>query len=163
MFSMIRHRADVWMLALVLGLAPLAVDAQQDAEGSAPTFKEGDVITAENVDALRPYLPEEFWDNRDFFFHDGMQLEIGPFYRDYSQSDQYKAMTEKHKGQSKIGPDNSLENYVAGQPFPMEEIDCIGDPQAGVKIMWNHDYKWSGAGGNVSFYYSYWDRGEELP
>ncbi|MDG2049322.1 MAG: DUF1329 domain-containing protein [Myxococcota bacterium] len=163
MLSTIRHRANVWLLALVMGLAPLAVQAQQDAEGSAPTFKEGDIITAENVDALRPYLPEEFWDNRDFFFHDGMQLEIGPFYRDYSQSDQYKAMTQKYKGQSKIGPDNSLENYVAGQPFPMEEIDCTGDPQAGVKIMWNHDYKWSGAGGNVSFYYSYWDRGEELP
>ena len=123
MLSTIRHRANVWLLALVMGLAPLAVQAQQDAEGSAPTFKEGDIITAENVDALRPYLPEEFWDNRDFFFHDGMQLEIGPFYRDYSQSDQYKAMTEKYKGQPKIGPDNSHENYVAGQPFRWEETN----------------------------------------
>jgi hypothetical protein len=92
-----------------------------------------------------------------------MQLEIGPFFRDYSGPKEYKAATAKHKGQPRIGPDNSLENYVAGQPFPMDEIDCTGDPQAGVKIMWNFDYAWSGAGGNASFYYSYWDRGEELP
>jgi hypothetical protein len=45
----------------------------------------------------------------------------------------------------------------------MEEIDCLGDPEAGVKIMWNFDYRWSGAGNTASFFYSYWDRGEELP
>ena len=45
----------------------------------------------------------------------------------------------------------------------MDEIDCTGDPEAGAKIMWNHDYQWGGGGGGASFYYSYWDRGEQLP
>ncbi len=147
--------------ALALAAAPAL--SQEDAGGAGPTFQEGDVITFEKIDALRRYLPDEFWNNRDFFFYEGMQLEIGPFFRDYSQSDVYKAATKKYAGTARLGPDGSLENYTAGQPFPMDQIDCLGDPDAGAKIMWNFDYAWVGAGGQTSFYYSYWDRGEELP
>ena len=139
------------------------VTAQEDAGGAGPTFQEGDVITFEKIDAIKPYVPDEFWNNRDFFFYEGMQLEIGPFYRDYSGSDAYKHQTEKHKGEPRIGPDGSLENYVSGQPFPVDDIDCLGDPNAGVKYMWDFDYRWNGAGNKGTFYYSYWDRGEELP
>ena len=45
----------------------------------------------------------------------------------------------------------------------MDKIDCKGDPQAGAKIIWNFDYQWEGDGTNSRYYYSYWDRGEELP
>jgi len=155
-------RALIALVLFAIALSP-AASAQQDAGDSGPSFKEGDVITFDNVDAIRRYLPSEFWANRDFFFYEGMQLEIGPFQRDYSPSDVYKQATEKFRGQPKIGPDGSLQNYVAGQPFPMEEIDCATDPQAGVKIMWNFDYAWDGDGASASFWYSYWDRGEELP
>ena len=126
-------------------------------------FKEGDVISYADVGKLKPYLPKEFWNNRDFFFYEGMQLEIGPNQADYSPADVYKAATEKYRGQPRIGPDDSLENYIAGQPFPMEDIDCLGDPDAGTKIMHNHSYQWRGAATHTRFYYSYWDRGEELP
>ena len=148
---------------LCLMLSPGAVVAQEDAGSGGPAFREGDVITFDNVDSLRQYLPDEFWANRDFFFYEGMQLKIGPFQRDYTPSDVYKAATEKFKGQAKVGPDGSLVNYTAGQPFPMADIDCLGDPQAGVKIMWDFDYQWSGDGASAKFWYSYWDRGEELP
>ncbi|MGH0034392.1 MAG: DUF1329 domain-containing protein [Myxococcota bacterium] len=151
------------LLAWGLVALPTASLAQEDAGGMGPTFKEGDVITFDNLEAIRPYLPEEFWNNRDFFFYEGMQLEIGPFYRDYTPAKQYEDATAKFKGQAKIGPDNSLENYTAGQPFLNEEIDCQGDPQAGTKIIWNFDYQWEGDGANSRYYYSYWDRGEELP
>jgi hypothetical protein len=92
-----------------------------------------------------------------------MQLEIGPMQQDYSPAPEFTAATERFRGQPRIGPDGSLENYSAGMPFPIEEIDCLGDPDAGVKIMWSYDYQWRGAGGSANFYYSYWDRGEELP
>jgi hypothetical protein len=151
------------LAAMMLMWSAAGALAQQDAEGTGPSFKEGDVITMDKLESIRPYLPEQFWNNRDFFFYEGMQIEVGPFYRDYSGAEAYDAATAKFKGQPKIGPDESLENYVGGQPFPMDEIDCTGDPQAGVKIMWNFDYTWGGAGGTASFYYSYWDRGEELP
>ncbi|TFG97247.1 MAG: hypothetical protein E4H11_02195 [Myxococcales bacterium] len=93
------------------------------------------MIGWKEIQRLEPYLPEEFWSNRDFFCYEGMQLEIGPFDYDYSPSKEYLAATERTRGQPRIGPDNSLENYTAGQPFPIEEIDCATDSNAGAKIM----------------------------
>jgi hypothetical protein len=137
--------------------------AQEDVTATGPAFNEGDVITYDSVESLRPYLPEEFWSNRDFFFYEGMKLTIGPSYRDYSQPKEFSAATERFKGQARIGPDDSLENYTAGEPFPIDEIDCTGDPQAGAKIIWDFDYRWRGDGTQTHFFYSYWDRGEQLP
>jgi hypothetical protein len=149
--------------ALALALPAAAQDAPQDAGVAGPPFEEGDVITFDKLESIRKYLPPEFWANRDFFFYEGMKLEIGPFYRDYSPAQAYKDATQQFAGQPQIGPDNSLENYTAGQPFPMEQIDCKNDPQAGVKIMWNFDYQWEGDGTDTQYFYSYWDRGEQLP
>jgi hypothetical protein len=154
-----------WFFSLVLSLALAApVAAQQEDVGpGAPTFKEGDVITMDKLESLKPFLPPEFWANRDFFFYEGMKLEVGPFYRSYAPPPEFQAATEQFKGQARIGPENSLENYTAGEPFPMDQIDCLGDPQAGAKVIWNYDYQWGGDGSTASYYYSYWDRGEELP
>jgi hypothetical protein len=131
-----------------------------------PQFQEGDILSLDEVRKLEPFLPEEFWDNRDFFFYEGMQLEIGPTMigptmRDYSPSGPFQAATEKYRGQPRVGPDHSLENYTAGRPFPVEEIDCRSDPLAGAKIMW--DFVSNGGDGQAHFFYSYWDRGEQLP
>jgi hypothetical protein len=150
-------------LALALCLASPALAQQAEDAIGAPSFKQGDIITMDKVDSLKNFLPPEFWANRDFFFYEGMKLEIGPFFADYSPADAYKAATKKFAGQSKIGPAASLENYTAGQPFPMEQLDCKGDPEAGTKIIWNFDHRWNGDGAAASYYYSYWDRGEELP
>jgi hypothetical protein len=151
---------------LLLGLAclagPVAAQQAEDAIG-APTFKEGDVIGLDRIESLKNYLPPEFWTNRDFFFYEGMKLEIGPFYKDYTPAQAYEDATQKFAGQSTIGPENSLEGYTAGQPFPLDQIDCKGDPQAGSKIAWNFDHRWTGDGARAKYYYSYWDRGEELP
>jgi hypothetical protein len=157
-----RIRVGMLITGLVgLGFA-LPAAAVEEA-GAAPQFKEGDVITFDQIEKLKPYLPEEFWDNRDFFFYEGMKMTIGPTNADYGTPPEYNAATEKFKGQARIGPDGSLENYTAGQPFPIDSIDCKGDPQAGVKIMWDFDYQWQGAGGGANWFYSYWDRGEQLP
>jgi hypothetical protein len=152
------------LLALSTALAVAAPTAQaaEDAGALVPQFQPGDVITFDQVDKLKPFLPPEFWDNRDFFFYEGMQLEIAPP-GDYSEAKEFKAATERFKGQPRIGPDNSLENHIAGTPFPQETIDCKGDPQAGDKWIWNFDYQWDGDGARASFFYSYWDRGEQLP
>ncbi len=158
-----RHPVAILGTAFFALVAALPAAAVEDAGGVAPLFKEGDIISLDQVDKLKPFLPEEFWDNRDFFFYEGMQLEIGPTNYDYGPPPEFKAATQQFKGQSRIGPDGSLENYTAGEPFPMEEIDCKGDPQAGLKIMWNFDYQWQGAGGGANWFYSYWDRGEQLP
>ena len=148
------------LAALLTGAAESRAAAADDA-GVVPSFKEGDVIGLGDVEKLKPFLPAEFWDNRDFFFYEGMQLQIGPTQADYSGSEQFENATRRFAGQARIGPDDSLENYTAGRPFPMDQIDCAKDPQAGAKIMWN--FQSGGGDGHASFFYSYWDRGEQLP
>ncbi len=151
-------------LAVTLVLAASSAFAQEDVKPGAPSFKEGDVISLDKIEQIKPFLPPEFWDNRDFFFYEGMQLEVGPSYVDYSPADVYKQATTKFSGDVKLGPESSLVGYTAGQPFPVEKIDCKGDPQAGAKVAWDFVLRWEGFGGvPVDFYYSYWDRGEELP
>jgi hypothetical protein len=148
----------------VLLLLPVPLRAQEPAAEDAlpgPPFEEGDIIDFASVEKLESYVPPEFWKNREYFFYEGMQMEIGPFYRDYSEAPVYREATEMHAKSASIGRDGSLEGYVAGRPFP--EIDCKGDPQAGLKIVWNFARRWSGDGGATSFFYSYWDRGERLP
>ena len=156
---------SAWITSAILAVASLSLpaSAQEDTGAKTPTFKEGDVIGIDKIDSLKPFLPEEFWSNRDFFFYEGMKLEVGPFFRDYSPSDAYKAASTKFAGQAKVGPAESLENFTAGAPFTMDKIDCKGDPEAGAKIIWNFDYQWEGDGSSSRYYYSYWDRGEELP
>jgi len=138
--------------------------AAPDADSAnAPQFREGDVLDQEDIGVLRPFLPPEFWAHRDFFFYEGMQLEIGPPFRDYAPPAVYRDATEQFSDRARLGPQSSLVGYVAGQPFPMDAIDCAADPEAGARIAWNFDYRWSGHGATARFYYSYWDRGEKLP
>jgi hypothetical protein len=157
-------RPTPWIASLGMAiLVPLTASGQppEDATATGPSFREGDILTLDQIDKLRPFVPKPFWDNRDFFFYEGMRLEIGPEQRDYSPSKEFQAATEHYRGQARIGPDDSLENWTAGRPFPVDEIDCLGDPQAGVKIMW--DFQALGGDGQAHFFYSYWDRGERLP
>jgi hypothetical protein len=149
-------------VALLLGVQEAA--AQEQGEDAVPgvPFMEGEVLTFDDVDKLKDFLPPEFWKNREYFFYEGMELKIGPFFRDYTDAPVYLKATETYKGASSIGKDGALVGYVAGRPFP-SEIDCKGDPQAGLKIIWNFMKRWNGDGANASYFYSYWDRGEQLP
>ncbi len=149
---------------IVLAVAlPLAAHAAETGEAVVPgvPFEEGDVITFDTVDKLENYLPQQFWENREFFFYEGMKLEIGPSFRKYGVAPPYAEMTAKYKGQPTIGKDGALENYVSGLPFP--EIDCKGDSNAGAKIIWNFNKGWEGDGAHSQWSYTYWDRGEQLP
>jgi len=150
----------VALFAIASSLLPAALFAQ---DVSGPSLKTGDVITFDKLDSLERYVPKEFWDNRDFFFYEGMQLRIGAVDADYAASDAYQAATKANAGKATLGAESSLSGYVSGQPFPMDQVDCKGDPQAGVKIAWNFDHRWEGEGGSAKFIYSYWDRGERLP
>jgi hypothetical protein len=148
-------------LAAIAAAMPVGAQAQRSEDSEAgPPLQEGEIISFENVDRLRPYLPKQFWDNRDMFFYEGMELEIGPTQFNYSPSAEFDAATERFRDGPRIGPDGSLENFIAGRPFP-DASDCKGDPQAGVKIMWN--FTSLGGDGSAHFFYSYWDRGEQLP
>jgi hypothetical protein len=133
-------------------LIPLTLLAA-DAGPSSP-FKEGDLITFEDVDKLKDYLPEELWRNREFFFHEGMKIKIGPTQRKYEGNEQYEAATRRFQGQTRLGRDGSLQNHIAGRPFATESIDCRADPDAGTKIIWNFARPWGGDGARVTWSYT---------
>lgn len=149
------------LLAISL-LLPLATARAQDAS-VAPPLREGETIGYEQVERLRPFLPPEFWAHRDFFFYEGMRLEIGPPHRDYAPPPVWQEATERFRGQARLGPDDSLEGYVSGTPFPTEAIHCAQDPEAGAKHAWNFATRWDGDGARARYLYTYWDRGEALP
>jgi hypothetical protein len=69
-------------VALMGGGLATAQEKTEDVVPGVP-FQEGDVIEFEQLSKLKDYLPPEFWKNREYFFYEGMNLEIGPFHRDY--------------------------------------------------------------------------------
>ncbi len=152
-------------MLLCLALPATAFAAEKGSEDVLPStpFKEGDTITFEQAEKLKDFLPPAFWTNREFFFYEGMQLEIGPTLRKYGTADIYAASSEKFKGKARIGDDGALVDYMAGQPFAPDALDCKGDPNAGVKIIWNFLKAWNGDGARSTWSYTYWDRGEQLP
>lgn len=156
-------RFAAWLSGLaILATGWVQAAPAEDVPPGVP-FKEGDTISFDQIDKLKNYLPEEFWENREYFFYEGMQLSIGPAFREYGASDAFNAASQRFKGQARIGRDGSLVNYMAGVPFAPEDIDCKGDPLAATKIIWNFTYDWEGDGSKTNWSYTYWDRGEQLP
>ena len=98
----LRAMSAALLLALILAMAA-TVSAQEDAGGVGPSFKEGDVITMDKIDAIKAYVPAEFWSNRDFFFYEGMQLKIGPAFQDYSPAKEFMDATARFSGEARIG------------------------------------------------------------
>jgi hypothetical protein len=116
-------------LNVVVALTVLLLGAQAHAD-----VKPGDVITAQNVDQVKDLVSPGL----EWVVQHGMRLKIiEPRKIEWPKA--YREATEKYSGQVKIGADGiTLENYVAGLPFPNVDPN---DPQAALKIMWNYEYK----------------------
>ncbi len=155
------HRCHLGGLAAIC-LTALAL--LQPARAAAETFpfEPGHVISGAEAKRLQPWLPPEFWAHRRLFVWDGMQMEIGPAHRDYSPPEVYVRATRRHAGSARLGEDGTLVGYRSGQPFPMDRIDCSGDPEAGTKLIWNFVHRWQGFGAQATYRYTYIDRGEVL-
>jgi len=129
--------ADPWAIpaegSCELGVGPEA-SARPDAV--ALPFRVGEVLNEQKTEVLKPFVPEELWANRDRFFYEGMQLEIGPCYRDYSPPAFFEQATKRFRGQARLSSDGALENHQAGLPFAPDTIDP-NDPQAALRWAWN--------------------------
>ncbi len=108
-------------------------------------FVPGDVIDHEKAALLKNYLPTEIWNHRDKFFYEGMRLEIGACFRDYSAPAFYREATEKFRGQPQVTEGGGLENYTAGRPFPLDALSP-DDPQAGHKWAYDIEFRYQAAG-----------------
>ena len=81
------------VLLSFLLLVPAPVPAQEDDALPGIPFKEGDRLSFEDLALLEGYVPEPFWEHREYFFFEGMDLKIGPIDYDYSPTEDWKALT----------------------------------------------------------------------
>jgi hypothetical protein len=153
---------------LVLVLLSPAARAGLPAEDSCPTLsgspatgvaaedappvvlREGMKLGLADMPSLASLLPEEVWRYREVFFYEGMQMELGPCHRRYPLPGFFTEATRELAGRVRLDRDGNLRDYVAGLPFPPDEIDPRAE-DAGVRWAWNFQQRYRGAGPVGSF------------
>ena len=126
-------------------------------QGLEPQFKPGDVITYENADVLRPFVPPSY---QDIMIFEGMEVKIGET-SDLSPADAYKQATLQHQGQVALAEDGAIENYVAGQPFDDSKFKPESAPMEngdGYRAIWNFNFRWQWQGLALQRFYGTWVR-----
>ena len=158
-----RYLRQRWLATLLAGAALSApAGAEPPPEGTCPAITgqpgagvgedavltripEGATVAHDSLLALRQLLPEEVWQLRHAFFHEGMRLEIGACHRRYPTSDLYAQATEQFAGKAKLDAEGNLHGYVAGLPFPPATIDPKA-PDAAARWAWNLEKRHRGSG-----------------
>ena len=82
-------------------------------------------------------MPEELWANRDRFFYDGMQLEIGPCYRDYAPPEFFARATKRFRGQARLVARRRRSRTTRRVCRSRPTRSIRNDPQAGARWAWN--------------------------
>ena len=99
----------------------------------ATPVKPGDEITPDNAALVTDLVsPGNF-----LLVKQGMRMNIVPSQR-LDWPPPYKAATEKYAAQVKLNDKEELQNYVAGQPFPLLDAN---DPHIAAKVMWNFSFR----------------------
>lgn len=133
---------------------PFALPAEGDCAASRvpvsvaaapPSYVVGDVVTREKLEALRPLLPPELWEQREHFFFDGMQMELGPCFRRYAPPDFFAEVTRAESPSSRLLENGGLEAGRAGLPFDPASLTA-DDPEVGQKWAWNASRRWQAGG-----------------
>jgi hypothetical protein len=124
-------------------------NANQSAQ---PQFVDGDVITYDKADLIRPFTPAEYQDIQIF---EGMEVKIKDA-GDISPPDVYKKATEQFAGTATIASDGALENYTAGRPF--DPATFKPGAEDGWKMAWNWNFRWQLAGLSVGEVHWVWVR-----
>jgi len=106
-----------------------------------PDFKVGDVLTAKDIERMRPFIFPGYLEQLNFpEFKAPIAAPV-----DHTPRQDYMACTEKYQSQVKLLPDHTVGNYVCGQPFPNSSLK-EGDPDSGWKTVWNYEYRWQSFG-----------------
>jgi hypothetical protein len=103
------------------------------AGANAATVKPGDLITPDNAAMVADLVsPGNF-----YLVKQGMRMKIVPTQR-LEWPPPYKSATEKYAAQVGLNDKDELQNYVAGQPFPLLDPN---DPHIATKVMWNFSFR----------------------
>ncbi len=131
-------KSFMWAFFLCMGLSFALVSTSQALEGKA-----GEVIqTMEELQDLysKGMISDGFFKDYSELIQNNIPLKIVETTdRSIMHSKNYLETSEKNRGKAKIGPDDELLNYKGGRPFMDVNPD---DPQAGIKIAWNFQYRY---------------------
>src|SRR6202451_4604614 len=97
------------------------------------SVKPGDVITPDNASLVSDLVSQ----GNFYLVKQGMRMKIVPTQR-LEWPPPYKSATEKYASQVSLNDKGELQNYVAGQPFPLLDPN---DPQVATKVMWNFSFR----------------------
>jgi hypothetical protein len=115
-----------WLIVGGFVLAAAAAPAVTDPQPR-------DRIDSTNVDEIKHLLSP----GREWGVRWGFPITVDETKR-ITWPQAYREATEKYADQVRLSADGlTVENYVAGQPFP--DLDP-NDPQYAIKIMWNYEY-----------------------
>jgi len=106
-----------------------------------PDFKPGDVLTPQDMEKMRPFVPPGYLEQLNF---PEFKMTVGGS-EDHTPRRDYMDCSEKYQAQVRLRSDGALENYLCGQPFPLSAISS-NDPLAGIKAAWNYEYRWQNYG-----------------
>lgn len=120
----------------------------EDAAGG--TLQEGSRIQLGDLARLRSLIPDEVWQHRDVFFHEGMQLEVGPCHRRFAFPRFFEQATAELSSGVALDESGNLSGYRAGLPFPPDAIDPAA-PDAALRWAWDLALRYRGAGPIGSF------------
>src|SRR5260370_25671676 len=115
----------------VVVLGTFAILSAQTA--GAGSVKPGDLITPQNASAISDLVSPGNLE----LVKQGMRMNIVPTAR-LEWPPPYKTATEKYAPQVRLNDKGELDNYVAGQPFPLLDPN---DPQLATKAMWNFSFR----------------------
>ena len=118
----------ILMVMLAVMTAAIAMPLIACAE-----VKPGDTVTSSNASKVESLVSPGNY----ILVQHGMQMNIVPSEK-LEWPPPYTSATEKYHAQVKLLPDGSLQNYVAGQPFPLLDPN---DPEMATKIMWDYSFR----------------------
>jgi hypothetical protein len=99
-----------------------------DQYGNArPDFKAGDVVTAKDLERLRPFVLPGYMEFLNFPEFKARIVAPIP----HTPAPAYMQCTEKYQAQVRLKPDGTLENYRCGQPFPNSDLK-VNDPNSAI-------------------------------
>ena len=117
-----------------------------------PDFKPGDVLTAKDLERLRPFVPPGWLEEINF---PEFKMEIIPT-RDHTPRRDFLDCSEKYQSQVRLSKEGAIENYVCGQPFSNVPLG-VKDQMSGSKAAWNFTYRWQHYGLMDVVCYITWD------
>src|SRR6202521_2037731 len=102
-----------------------------------PDFKAGDVLTAKDLERMRPFVPPGYLEQLDFANFKAPIMDPVP----HTPAQSYLHCTEQYASQVRLRNDGAIMNYTCGQPFPNEGLSA-SDPLSGFKAAWNYTYRY---------------------